>query len=45
MGSKMHAAIVDGYEDYVKWLSWPTEIPTVECEVYEYFLDRAVHDQ
>lgn len=30
MGSKMHPAIVDGYEDYVKWLSWPTEIPTVE---------------
>ncbi len=29
-GSKVHAAIHDGYEDYVKWLNWSPKPPTVE---------------
>lgn len=28
-GEKLHSALVDGYEDYVKWLSWPTTLPTI----------------
>ena len=28
-GSKIQEAIVDGYEDYVKWLAWPPTAPTV----------------
>ncbi len=27
-GTKMHAAITDGYQDYVKWLNWDAEMPT-----------------
>ncbi len=27
-GEKLHAAIADGYEDYVKWLNWPATPPT-----------------
>lgn len=27
-GTKLHAAIADGYQDYVKWLNWPTVMPT-----------------
>lgn len=27
-GTKLHAAISDGYEDYIKWLNLPTNIPT-----------------
>lgn len=30
-GEKVHAAILDGYEDYIRWLSWPTTSPTVEA--------------
>ena len=30
-GEKVHAAIVDGYEDYIRWLSWPATPPTVEA--------------
>lgn len=26
-GAKLHAAITDGYEDYVKWLNWSSNIP------------------
>ncbi len=29
-GEKVHAAIVDGYDDYIRWLSWPASLPTVE---------------
>lgn len=29
-GEKLHAAIADGYEDYVKWLNWSTNIPSIE---------------
>ena len=29
-GEKLHAAICDGFEDYVKWLNWPATIPTVD---------------
>lgn len=29
-GSKLHQAICDGYEDYVKWLNWPEDVPTKE---------------
>lgn len=27
-GAKLHEAILDGYEDYVKWLAWPETPPT-----------------
>jgi len=30
-GEKLHEAMVDGYEDYVKWLSWSPQLPTVEA--------------
>ncbi len=29
-GKKLHEAIIDGYEDYVKWLSWPSIKPSIE---------------
>ena len=29
-GEVVHQAIVDGYEDYITWLAWPSQIPTVE---------------
>jgi len=30
-GEKVHAAIVDGYDDYIRWLTWPATAPTVEA--------------
>jgi ribosomal-protein-serine acetyltransferase len=30
LGEKVHQAIVDGYEDCVRWLGWPPLIPMVE---------------
>ncbi len=30
-GEKLHHAISDGYEDYIKWLNWPTTIPSIEA--------------
>lgn len=29
-GEKLHSAINDGYEDFVKWLNWPTTPPTIQ---------------
>lgn len=29
-GEKLYPAIIDGYDDYAKWLSWPTNTPTKE---------------
>jgi ribosomal-protein-serine acetyltransferase len=29
-GKKLHEAMADGYDDYVKWLLWPEEMPTIE---------------
>ena len=29
-GKKIHEVIIDGYDDYIKWLNWPDEIPTAE---------------
>ena len=29
-GGKVHQAIVDGYDDYIRWLNWPSAIPTIE---------------
>ena len=29
-GEKLHAAVHDGFEDYMKWLNWPAAIPTIE---------------
>ena len=29
-GGNLHEAITDGYEDYVKWLNWPQNIPLAE---------------
>jgi len=30
-GAELHKAISDGYEDYVKWLAWPSTLPTAEA--------------
>ncbi len=30
-GPQLHAAIMDGFEDYVKWLAWPDKPPTIEA--------------
>jgi RimJ/RimL family protein N-acetyltransferase len=30
-GGKLHQAMMDGYEDYAKWLSWSPDRPTVEA--------------
>lgn len=30
-GKKVYNAITDGYEDYIKYLNWPKEIPTEEA--------------
>lgn len=29
-GLKLHEAIIDGYPDYIKWLSWSKTVPTIE---------------
>lgn len=29
-GEAVHKAILDGYEDYIKWLCWPQTPPTIE---------------
>lgn len=29
-GKKLHKAITDGYDDYIKYLNWPKEIPSEE---------------
>ena len=29
-GEKVHQAIIDGYDDYIKWLAWPVTPPTIE---------------
>jgi ribosomal-protein-serine acetyltransferase len=32
-GKKLYEAILDGYEDKIKWLNWPVEPPTLQaCE-------------
>lgn len=28
-GEKLHQAIVDGYDDYVRWLGWASNAPTI----------------
>lgn len=30
-GKIVHEAIMDGYEDYVKWINWPPQAPTDEA--------------
>jgi RimJ/RimL family protein N-acetyltransferase len=30
LGTKLHSAIIDGYEDYVRWLAWSPTIPDIE---------------
>lgn len=30
-GEKVHQAVIDGYEDCVRWLNWPSIAPTVEA--------------
>lgn len=30
-GPKVHEAILDGYDDYIKWLCWPSTQPTIEA--------------
>lgn len=40
-GDKVHQAIVDGYEDYIKWLNWPPHIPTPESVEEECRLNHA----
>jgi RimJ/RimL family protein N-acetyltransferase len=42
LGEKLHAAIQDGYSDYVKWLNWPKALPTpqmVEQECRKHHAD------
>jgi len=29
-GIKLHEAILDGYDDYIEWLTWPAKQPSVE---------------
>ena len=29
-GEKLHKAIIDGYDDYIEWLSWPETPPSEE---------------
>lgn len=32
-GKKLHQAIIDGFDDGVKWLNWPSQPPSIqECE-------------
>ncbi|MFN8832261.1 MAG: GNAT family N-acetyltransferase [Alphaproteobacteria bacterium] len=40
-GGKLHQAISDGYDDYVKWLNWPKEMPTAEMVEAECRRDHA----
>jgi RimJ/RimL family protein N-acetyltransferase len=30
LGEKLQPVLIDGYEDGIKWLNWPAELPTVE---------------
>lgn len=30
IGDKLHAAIIDGYDDYIKFLNWPSQQPTAQ---------------
>lgn len=30
LGERLHQAIADGYEDYIKWLNWTPPIPTIQ---------------
>ncbi|HUX79736.1 MAG TPA: GNAT family N-acetyltransferase [Alphaproteobacteria bacterium] len=30
LGERLHQAMMDGYEDYVKWLNWTPLIPTIQ---------------
>ena len=30
LGEELHAAIIDGYDDYIKWLCWPKDKPTIQ---------------
>lgn len=41
MGEKLHQAIVDGYDDYIKWLFWSPTIPTIESIEEECRKDHA----
>lgn len=29
-GERLHQAMLDGYDDYIRWLSWPPALPSVE---------------
>jgi hypothetical protein len=29
-GQDLHEAILDGYDDYIKWLAWPPTLPSIE---------------
>lgn len=41
MGEKVHQAIADGYEDYVKWLFWSPILPTIDSIEEECRRDHA----
>ncbi|MBY0280908.1 MAG: GNAT family N-acetyltransferase [Alphaproteobacteria bacterium] len=46
-GEALHHAIVDGYEDYVKWLNWhsvPPTIETVEIECRKHHAEFILRD-
>ena len=38
-GQEVYDAINDGYEDYVKWLNWPSIPPTLESVEEGYWTD------
>jgi len=36
-GKEVHQSIIDGYEDYLKWLNWPKDEPTEVLENFRAF--------
>lgn len=46
-GIKLRKAIVDGYSDYVKWLNWPSNIPSiaeVEADCRKHYAEFILRD-
>ncbi len=30
LGKELYQAIIDGYDDYIKWLNWPANTPSMD---------------
>lgn len=46
-GERLHEAVIDGYQDYIRWLAWPAAIPTVETleeECRKHYAEFIVRD-